>query len=85
MENEIVKEISLEQAKDVADQYLKGISHCVEYSDAFWFSNEKSNLSLDGVESPVIILKGNGRAVSAAAYVAAGAGKMIREIEYRKC
>lgn len=63
----------------------KVISHCIEFSDAFWFSNEKSNLSLGGVESPVIILKGNGRAVSTAAYVAAGAGKMIREIDYGKC
>ena len=77
------KEITLEKAKSIADMYLKGITHCVEYEDAFWFSNRKSSLSFGGMESPVIVLKENGKVVSAGSYIERGAGEIIREIDYR--
>ena len=79
------KEITLEKAKSIADMYLKGITHCVEYEDAFWFSNRKSSLSFGGMDSPVIILKENGKVISAASYVDIGAGEIIREYDYRSC
>ena len=77
------KGITLEKAKSIADMDLKGITHCVEYEDAFWFSNRKSSLSFGGMESPVIVLKENGKVVSAASYTGRGAGEIIREIDYR--
>ena len=77
------KEITLEKAKSIADMYLKGITHCVEYEDAFWFSNRKSSLSFGGMESPVIVLKENGKVVSAVSYTDRGTGEIIREIDYR--
>ena len=80
-----MKEITLEEAKIIADIYLKGITHCVEYEDAFWFSNRKSSLSFGGMDSPVIILKENGKVISAASYVDIGAGEIIREYDYRSC
>ena len=78
-----MKEITLEKAKSIADMYLKGITHCVEYEDAFWFSNRKSSLSFGGMESPVIVLKENGKVVSSVSYTDRGAGEIIREIDYR--
>ena len=79
------KEITLEEAKSIADKYLNGITHCTEYPDAFWFSNEKSALSLGGGNSPVIVLKESGEAVNAVTYVERGDGRIIREIDYRMC
>ena len=77
------KGITLEKAKSIADMYLKGITHCVEYEDAFWFSNRKSSLFFGGMESPVIVLKENGKVVSAGSYIERGACEIIREIDYR--
>ena len=78
-------EITLEAAKSIADKYLKGITHCAEYPDAFWFSNQNSSLSFGEVDSPVIILKENGKAVNAASYTDRGVGEIIREVDYRSC
>ena len=80
-----MKEMTLEAAKSIADKYLKGITHCAEYADAFWFSNQNSALSFGGVDSPVIILKENGEAVNAVSYIERGAGEIIREFDYRAC
>ena len=77
------KEITLEKAKSIADMYLKGITHCVEYEDAFRFSNRKNSLSFGGMESSVIVLKKNGKIARAGSYTDRGAGEIIREIDYR--
>ena len=79
------KEITLEKAKSIADMYLKGITHCVEYEDAFWFSNRKSSLSFGGMESAVVVRKENGKVVRAGSYTDRGAGEIIREIDFRSC
>ena len=79
------KEITLEKAKSIADMYLKGITHCVEYEDSFWFSNRKSSLSFGGMESAVVVRKEDGKVVRAGSYTDRGAGEIIREIDFRSC
>ena len=59
--------ITLERAKRKATRLRPDVNRCVEYDDAFVFSN-KDDVSFGGNE-PVVILKINGQAIGMTDYL----------------
>ena len=53
-------EITLEEAKAIAGKQLQNISGCVEFSNAFCFTNAQSETAIGGPDAPVFVLKENG-------------------------
>jgi hypothetical protein len=59
--------ITYEEALKKAKALKTNINYCIEYEDAYTFSceNEQEN---NGGDSPVVVLKDTGRAISMIAY-----------------
>ncbi len=76
-------EITLEEAKAIAGKQLQNISGCVEFSNAFCFTNAQSETAIGGPDAPVFVLKENGRIVSLPEYYdEIGAGEEIRNVRF---
>ena len=58
--------ISLSEAMSIAKELKENINYCMEYSDAFVFSNKYSEEI--GGDSPIVILKENGDAINMVDY-----------------
>lgn len=60
----------LRDAKRIARNYLSDINHCVEYTNAFVFSNARSSASIGGADAAVAVLKKTGEVMNANEYFA---------------
>lgn len=68
---------SFESALRLAKKLCPAINYCMEYTDAYVFS-EKEDMSFGG-NSPVVILKSGGKAVNMTSYIDTSDGELIRE------
>ena len=66
-------------AKRIADRYLNGINHCVEYKNAFVFYNSQSRSSFG--DSPVAVLKKTGEAMNFDEYLKEYGRITLREFD----
>ena len=77
--------ITLEEAKQIAAEWLSDISGCTEYTTAYAFYNPRSEDSVGGWDASVAVLTESGRRCSFPAFISDyGGGEMIREITFEK-
>jgi len=66
-------------AKRIAAGYLKDIDHCVEYKNAFVFTNSRSSKGLG--DQPVAVLKKTGEAMDFERYLREYGRVSLREFD----
>lgn len=75
--------ITLEEARQIASEWLKDICRCTEYTNAYVFANPWSDDSIGGFDSPVAVLKENGKRMSITSFITeVGPGEEIDTIYY---
>lgn len=75
--------VTLEEAKEIAGAWLKDICRCTEYSNDYVFANPWSDNTIGGFDSPVAVLKENGKRMSITAFITeVGPGEEIETIYY---
>ena len=73
--------LTLEEAKKKADKHLRDIDRCVEYDNAYIFSNKVGRFSIGGGDMPVVVLKESGKVVDITSYYDTMGGKLIKEFD----
>ena len=71
--------MNFEEAKKKAKKLRKDVDFCQEYEDAYIFS-KKDDVSFGG-QSPVVILKENGEAISMVAYCNMPDAEFVQEVD----
>ena len=71
----------LRDAKRIASSYLNDIDHCVEYKNAYVFSNSRSSGSAGGADAPIAVLKQTGEVMSEEEYFAKHGRNRIGEAD----
>lgn len=75
--------ITLEEAKAIADTRLEDITICLEMADAYIFKNQRTDYSIGGPDSPVIVLKEDGKIIPSVEYYGQkGSGELVATIKY---
>ena len=69
----------MRDAKRIAASYLSDINHCVEYTNAYVFSNSRSSASIGGADTAVAVLKKTGEAMNVNEYFANYGRASVRE------
>lgn len=73
--------VTLEEARQIAAEWLDGISGCTEYTTAYMFFNPVE--ADGGPDSPVVVLKEDGKRCGMTEFIKSyGGGKKIRTIEF---
>ena len=70
--------ITFDKALSIAKNAKKNINHCVEYSDAYMFSHDTGK-DTDGGESPIVVMKQDGKTMNMSAYIWRPGKKYIRD------
>ena len=73
--------ITYEQALKKAQKLNKSVNYCMEYTDAFVFS-DKNDDDIGG-NGPVVIMKSNGDAVNMAYYVNTSEGDYVKAYDLK--
>ena len=71
-----MKKVSKKAAIKIAKQYEKDVNYCVEYSNAYFFSNYDDDS--EGV-SPVVVMKDGGDVMNIFAYIDRYGGEYVSE------
>ena len=75
--------VTLEEAKQIAAEWLSDISGCTEYTTAYVFYNPRSKNSIGGWDASVAVLKESGKRCGFTAFISDyGGGEMIHEITF---
>lgn len=74
--------ITYEQALKKAQKLNKSINYCMEYTDAFVFSDKDSEEI--GGNGPVVIMKKDGEAVNMAYYVNNSEGDYVKAYDLKE-
>ena len=73
--------ITLEDAKRIAAKRLKDISGCTEFTTAWSFYNPRTEHSIGGPDSSVVVMKDTGKFCGFTEFILKyGGGERIREI-----
>lgn len=76
--------VTMEEAKAIAGTWLKDIRKCTEYSNAYVFADPRSDSTIGGFDSPVAVLKENGKRMGMTAFITeAGPGEEIGTVYYK--
>lgn len=59
--------IDFEEALKIAKSHKRDINHCVEYTNAYMFCYQRDDVA-GAVESPIVVLKEDGRVMSMTKY-----------------
>ena len=75
--------ITMEKARKIAAGWLNDISGCNEFTTAYVFFNPRTEHSIGGPDSSVVVLKENGLRCSFMEYITNyGGGELIRRIDF---
>lgn len=74
--------VTLEEARQIAAEWLDDISGCTEFTTAWSFYNPRTAHSIGGWDAPVVVLKESGKRCGFTEFIKNGGGKMIRVIKF---
>ena len=70
--------VNFKEALEIINAYDHEFDYCTEYDDAFVFG-KSDDMSFGGWNSPAAVLKEDGSCINFVAYIAEGAGEVVRE------
>ena len=75
--------VALEEAKQIAAEWLDDISGCTEFTTAWSFYNPRTEHSIGGPDVSVVVLKESGARCGFTDFIHTyGGGSIIREIKF---
>ncbi len=75
--------ISLEEARQIAAEWLKDISGCTEFTTAYSFYNPRTEDSIGGPDASVVVMKASGKRCGFTEFIVKyGGGEIVREIRF---
>ena len=75
------KEITFDEALEIAKEHMSQFNTCNEYTNAYSFSYDWGEIRYGGIGSPCMIMKADGKAVDMPIYIMRyGGGEIVRSI-----
>ena len=75
--------VTLEEARQLAAEWLNDISGCSEFTTAWSFFNQRTEHSIGGLDASVVVMKETGKRCGFTEFVMNyGGGEMIRTIKF---
>ena len=75
--------ITMQEAQQIAAEWLQDISGCTEFTTAYVFYNPRTEYSIGGPDASVVVMKETGQRCGFTEFIMKyGGGEMIREIKF---
>ena len=75
--------VTIEDARQIASEWLSDISGCTEFTAAWAFFNVRTEHSISGPDTSVMVLKETGKRCGFTEFITNyGGGEMIRTIKF---
>lgn len=75
--------VTIEEARQIAAEWLDDISGCTEFTTAWSFFNPRTEHSIGGPDASVVVLKETGKRCGFEEFIMNyGGGEMIRTIKF---
>ena len=82
-DEEVTTVVTLEDACKIAAEWLSDISGCTEFTTAYSFYNPRSEHSIGGPDTSIVVLKAEGKCCRFTEFILSyGGGTIVREIKF---